>query len=170
MARPQISTAGNEPGPALKKSPAKRASTKRRKSSAGRLRLLFSERVPSRISAIEPVVERLLKGLETSGWVDGQRSAIELAIREALANAVFHGNGSDERKRVALDCFEQGDGSVLLVVRDQGRGFDPASIADPTHPENVCRAGGRGIFLIHHFMDAVEFDRGGREIRMRKCK
>ena len=154
----------------MKKTPAKRPAVKRTKSSAARLRLLFSERIPSRVSAIEPVVGRLLKGLEISGWVDGHQSAIELAIREALANAVFHGNGSDERKRVALDCFEQGDGSVLLVVRDQGRGFDPASVADPTHPENVCRAGGRGIFLIRHFMDAVEFERGGREIRMKKCK
>jgi len=62
----------------------------------------------------------------------------------------------------------QGEENILLVVRDQGNGFDPSRVSNPTSPENIYRAGGRGIFLIYHFMDEVEFGRGGREVRMRK--
>jgi len=134
------------------------------------MRLIFSEKLPSTVAAIEPTVKRLLESLRPEGWMDGHQSEIELALREALANAILHGNGGNERKRVDLDCFAKRDGSLLLVVRDQGRGFDAGRLDDPTRPENIFRAGGRGIFLIRHFMDEVEFDRGGREIRMHKKK
>ena len=100
--------------------------------------------------------------------MNGQPEAIEVALREALANAILHGNRSNTRKPVQLDCFQQRDQSILLVVRDQGQGFDLAHLVDPTRPENILRAGGRGIFLIRHFMDEVDFQRGGSEIRMRK--
>lgn len=108
--------------------------------------------------------------LKAHGCRERQCTAAELSLREALANAILHGNGSDSKKRVELDCYGHGDGSVTLVVRDQGHGFDINSLSDPTSPENVYRDGGRGIYLIRHFMDQVEFDRGGSEIRMRKCK
>ena len=94
--------------------------------------------------------------------------AIELSLREALANAVLHGNGANHRKRVRVECYKQADEALVLVVRDNGRGFDPARLKDPTHAENLFRDCGRGIFLIRHFMDDVQFRRGGREIRMHK--
>lgn len=106
--------------------------------------------------------------LSLYGCVDGQCVAAEVSLREALANAVLHGNKSHPEKRVELDCFQKDDGSLLLVVRDEGAGFDPSLVTDPTKPENIFRAGGRGIYLIKHFMDEVEYRQGGREIRMRK--
>ncbi|MBI3661522.1 MAG: ATP-binding protein [Acidobacteria bacterium] len=131
---------------------------------------MFSEAIPSQIELVDPVVCRAMKVLTEHGCVDGQCTAAELSLREALANAILHGNKAQPRKRVKLECFDDTDGGLLLVVRDQGQGFDPAAVRDPTQPENIFRAGGRGIYLIRHFMDEVEYRNGGRELRMRKRK
>ncbi len=106
--------------------------------------------------------------LGRQGCQERQCVAMELALREALANAILHGNGADEKKRVELACYGHADGSVTLVVRDEGPGFRLDRVRDPTSPENLFRDGGRGIYLIQHFMDEVHFDRGGAEIRMKK--
>lgn len=130
--------------------------------------LVFSDRVPSNTDAIEPVVRRVMDVMNHRPCSNGHCEAVELALREALANAIIHGNCSNSRKRVDVDCYRRRDDSIVLVIRDHGNGFDPGTVSDPTRPENVYRAGGRGIFLIRHFMDEVEFGLGGREIRM--CK
>jgi len=140
----------------------------RARSSSPKVKRIFSEAIPSATHAVEPVVARVLDVLGESGCMNGQPEGIELALREALANAILHGNQGNPRKRVQVDCFQQDDASIVLVVRDQGRGFDPALLEDPTKSENIYRACGRGIFLIRHFMDEVRFLRGGREIHMRK--
>lgn len=119
---------------------------------------------------VEPVVSRAMMVMAEHGCVDGQSAAAELALREALANAILHGNKAQPRKRVQLDCYHESDGSLLLVVQDEGQGFDPATVGDPTRPENLFRTVGRGIYLIKHFMDEVEYHKGGRELRMRKKK
>jgi serine/threonine-protein kinase RsbW len=139
-----------------------------RRRSPEKTQLLFSDRVHSTTDAIEPVIRQVLKEINHWGCSNGHCESIELALREALANAIIHGNRSDARKLVAVDCFRQGEEDILLVIRDQGHGFDPSRVGNPTAPENVYRAGGRGIFLIRYFMDEVEFGRGGREIRMHK--
>jgi serine/threonine-protein kinase RsbW len=131
---------------------------------------VFSEAIPSQIEMVEPVVSRALRVMTEHGCVDGQSTAAELALREALANAILHGNKSEPRKRVQLDCYQESDGTLLLVVQDEGRGFDPAAVRDPTRPENLTRTAGRGIYLIKHFMDEVEYRNRGRELRMRKKK
>jgi serine/threonine-protein kinase RsbW len=138
------------------------------KSKKQTFQLIFSEVVRSDIRAVEQVVARVVAALNGSECADEQCVAADVALREALANAILHGNGSDARKRVELDCFRHADGSVTLVVRDEGSGFDPAKLTDPTEPQNILRSGGRGIFLIRHFMDDVSFRRGGSEIRMKK--
>lgn len=131
---------------------------------------VFSETIPSQIEMVEPVVSRAIKVMTEHGCVDGQSAAAELALREALANAILHGNKSQPRKRVQLDCYHEQDGSLLLVVQDEGQGFDPSAVRDPTRPENLNRTMGRGIYLIKKFMDEVEYHKGGRELRMRKKK
>lgn len=132
------------------------------------VRELLSEAVPSEIRLVEPVVERVMATLERCGCHAPQCEAIELSLREALANAILHGNGCDPKKKVQLACYGHPDGSVTLVVRDEGQGFDLSQLKDPTSPENLFSAGGRGIYLIRNFMDEVEFHRGGSEIRMKK--
>ena len=119
---------------------------------------------------VEPLVSRAMLTMIEFKCVNGQAAAAELSLREALANAILHGNQSHPEKRVQLECFHEGDGSVLVVVRDEGKGFDPATVCDPTLPENLLRPGGRGIYLIRRFMDEVEYHHGGRELRMRKRK
>ena len=99
---------------------------------------------------------------------------VGVAIRESVINAIKHGNQNDRSKRVFV-AFEQviddGAPGLLISVRDQGDGFDPAEVANPLDPENILKASGRGIFLIRSFMDSVELERsprGGMEIRMTK--
>lgn len=141
-------------------------SVHRRNSS--RPKRVYSASFASRVDAVEPQVQQVLRILGQCGCTDGTRSSIEIALREALHNAVLHGNGGNPRKRVRVECYEQPDGSLLFVIRDSGPGFDPALVPDPTKPENLLRDTGRGLFMIRHYMDGVEFSRGGREIRMSK--
>jgi serine/threonine-protein kinase RsbW len=95
---------------------------------------------------------------------------VGLALREALCNAVLHGNCLDPCKLVQVHCrCELGNG-VSIVVKDQGRGFDPSTIPDPSVVGNLDAEHGRGIFLIRWLMDEVSFEFGcwGTELHMRK--
>ena len=97
-----------------------------------------------------------------------------MAVREAVVNAIVHGNKSDPSKLVFIDfsATPAPDPAGLVVrVRDQGTGFDPDGLNDPLSPENMLKASGRGIFLIKQFMDHVSVARareGGMEVRMLK--
>lgn len=135
---------------------------------SGSPQLLLSECIPSQTEQIEPLVDRFLHDLSDLFIVDGHRDAIDLALREALVNAIVHGNQRDPAKRVTVEGYLLPGRQVLVVVRDEGRGFDPASLDDPTKPENLERPAGRGIFLIRQFMDEVQFRDEGREIQMKK--
>jgi serine/threonine-protein kinase RsbW len=117
---------------------------------------------------VEPAVTHALEVLAKRVSLDGQMGAIDLALREAIINAVKHGNRQSRRKRVLVECYRRGNAGLVLVVRDQGKGFDPDSVPDPLLAENLLRETGRGLLLIRHFMDEVSFHRGGREIRMVK--
>jgi len=108
------------------------------------------------------------------GLDDDARHWVSVAIRESVINAIKHGNLNDSTKHVFVE-FEtssaQEPPELKIRVRDQGKGFDPAEIADPLAPENLLKSSGRGIFLIRSFMDDVRLDRapeGGMEIRMTK--
>ncbi len=134
----------------------------------GSPRLLLSESIPSQTDQIEPMADRFLRHLGDLVAADGHRDAIDLALREALVNAIVHGNKGDAAKRVKVEGYALPDRQVLVVVRDEGEGFDPSTLDDPTKPENIERATGRGIFLIRQFMDEVQFRDQGREIQMKK--
>ena len=94
---------------------------------------------------------------------------IAIAVREAMANAVLHGNRSDPAKRVTFS-LERTRERLTIAVRDEGAGMDPASVADPLDPANLLKGSGRGIFLIRAYMDQVEFPdvSSGTEICMTK--
>jgi serine/threonine-protein kinase RsbW len=100
--------------------------------------------------------------------------SVRVAVRESLINAIKHGNGNDLRKRVHVEFteLEDDDGAGLVIrVRDEGAGFDPATIPDCLAPENLLKCSGRGIFLIRSFMDEFVVQRaseGGMEMRMVK--
>ena len=119
------------------------------------------------IELVQAVVEDLLRRLELG---EDDRHWIGLAVREAVANAIKHGNGSDPSKQVEVEVrIDAGD--VEVSVRDEGKGFDPSSVADPLAPENLLRPGGRGIFYMRSLMDKVEYRfgaQGGTEVVLRK--
>jgi serine/threonine-protein kinase RsbW len=124
--------------------------------------------LPSRIEAISPSVDQLMRFILNFRNADGSETEIEVAVREALANAVIHGNGEDAYKRVYVECRCYMDGEVSVKVRDEGQGFDFNAVPDPTTPENRIFTHGRGIYLMKTLMDDVFFDDGGAVVNMRK--
>ena len=127
------------------------------------------ESVPSRISVLSPFVDQLMHFIARFRAIDGSELEIETAIREALANAIVHGNKEDARKRVYVVCRCTRDGEVSIRVGDEGPGFDIDKVADPTTPENRHLPYGRGIYLMKASMDEIAFEQGGAVVYMRKA-
>jgi serine/threonine-protein kinase RsbW len=122
----------------------------------------------SQVEAIAPFTEHLMRFISKFRNPDGSEASIELAVHEALVNAVLHGNRMNPYKRVYVACRCYIDGEISITIRDQGQGFDSRSIPDPTAPENQLSAHGRGIYLMRASMDEVHFEEGGVVVRMRK--
>ena len=135
---------------------------------ADRLRVRFTATISADVNAIRPIVNRVMQVIGEMKCGAGKEFEIELALQEALANAVVHGCGNDPSKKVEVCVACDESRGLLIVVRDPGRGFDPASIPSPITGQNVFSDHGRGIFLVSQLMDEVHFERGGTEIHMRK--
>ena len=125
--------------------------------------------LPSRIPIISPFVEQLMCFIARFRNSDGSELDIEMALREALANAIVHGNQQDSRKCVHVACRCTTDGEVSITVQDQGQGFDTAAVLDPTTPENRLLPHGRGIYLMKTLMDDVCFEQHGAVVCMHKA-
>ena len=99
---------------------------------------------------------------------------VGVAVRESVINAIKHGNAGDERKRVYVEFTaleRESPPGMAIRIRDEGKGFDPAQVPDPLHPDNLLKASGRGIFLIRSFMDELRLQpaaEGGMEVVMVK--
>jgi serine/threonine-protein kinase RsbW len=127
----------------------------------------FDLSLRSEVSAISPFVDNVMQLIRKCQWVHGNEEEIEIALREALANAIVHGNHEDPGKQVYVRC-RCGTDEVALVIRDEGQGYDIGGLPDPTAPENISSSHGRGIFLMKNLMDEVRFERGGAIVYMRK--
>ena len=123
--------------------------------------------LPSQVAAISPFVDRLMLLFRKCGCVSEGESGVEIALREALANAIIHGNHENPRERVYVR-FRCKPNEVSIAVKDEGRGFDISKMADPTAPQNIGSAHGRGIYLMKALMDEVCFEEGGVVVHMRK--
>ena len=132
------------------------------------VRLHFTIRAD--VKAISPVVGGVMQIVHEMECAEGKEFEIETALREALANAIKHGCHNDCSRMVecCVACDELR--GMLIVVRDPGPGFDPASLPSPVHAQNIFAEHGRGIYLINQLMDEVEvkLEAGGTEIHMRK--
>ena len=124
--------------------------------------------LPSKVAAVSLFADQLMRFILNFRSADGSETDIEMALHEALANAVIHGNGENPGKRVYVDCRCYMDGEVSITVRDEGRGFDSNAVLDPTFLENLLFTHGRGIYLIKTLMDEVSFEEGGAVVMMRK--
>ncbi len=124
--------------------------------------------VSGAVSAVTPAVEKIMDVIREMGCAEGKEFEVELALTEALANAVEHGCAGDPSKKVQVCVGCDPDGGLLIIVRDPGAGFDPSQVPSPVVGERLFHTGGRGIFLINQLMDDVRYARGGTEIRLRK--
>jgi len=119
------------------------------------------------VELVQIVVEEALKQLNL---LENDAHWVGIAVREAVANAVKHGNRQDPEKKVEIDFGVEGD-EVVIKVADEGVGFDPGGVDDPLAPENMLRSSGRGIYYMKQFMDHIDYSfrpDGGTEVTMRK--
>lgn len=115
---------------------------------------------------IELAQRELLQAIQQRRYDPASVFAIRLALEEALANAFKHGNKGDPRKHVQMDCRVEHD-VVVIEIEDQGEGFDPLSVPDPTEQENVEIPSGRGLTLMRAFMNEVHIQPPGNRVRMK---
>ena len=120
------------------------------------------------ISAISPFVDKLMLFIKRCRSVPGSEIDVEVALREALANAVVHGNHEDPHKHVYVACRCMPDQGVSIVVKDEGKGFSSTELPNPTAAEQLESTHGRGVYLMTTLMDEVHFERGGTVVYMRK--
>ena len=126
--------------------------------------------LPSHVEAVADAAGAVTDFLRNCGATEEASFGVEMAVREAVTNAVVHGNQEDEAKSVEVIFNCQGN-ELEIEVRDQGPGFDPKDVPDPTDPANLMKTSGRGIFLMRTFMDDIQWNarpEGGTAVRMTK--
>jgi serine/threonine-protein kinase RsbW len=119
------------------------------------------------IEGVVPVVERVVAAMMDASYPDRDVFAIRLALEEAIVNGLRHGNQSDPAKSVRIHYKVRPD-CVLVRVEDQGPGFDPYQVPDPTCEENLERCCGRGVFLMRAYMTWVRYNNRGNCVTL--CK
>jgi len=121
--------------------------------------------VPSLVENIRVVESFIDNSKDTFHIEDDIYGNIMVAVTEAVNNAIRHGNKFDKDKHVYLSLYVEKD-RVRFEIEDEGEGFDYTNLIDPTAPENLENPGGRGIFLIRHLADEVEFNNDGRKVQL----
>ncbi len=115
------------------------------------------------------LIRQIVARLEDEAWDDAGLFAVHMALEEAVMNAIKHGNQRDVAKQVHI-CVASLNNELSVVVRDEGPGFNPECVPDPTEDENLEKPCGRGVLLIREFMDEVSYNDRGNEVRMLKRK
>lgn len=123
--------------------------------------------IPGKSGSILPAVQKIMSVVTELDCATGREFEIEQALMEALNNAIEHGCCNDPSKKVQCCVACDRARGMLIVVRDEGPGFDPSSIPSPTVGQNIFSDGGRGIYLINQLVDEIHFEKGGTEIHMR---
>lgn len=150
--------------------PASRTFANSKEASANARGFEASLQIPSYTGFVAPAAERIIRKLRKSHCIPGKEDDVRTALIEAMANAVVHGNHEDVKKQVRVRCRYEPENCVSITVADEGEGFDPAAVPDPTKPQNLQSEHGRGIFLMKTFMDEVRFEKHGTEVHLvKKC-
>ena len=125
--------------------------------------------LPAELLKVSAFRDEVLRILRERGAAAGHEVDIELALQEALVNAIKHGCQNDPGKSIQCCVTVDDEGAILIVVRDPGDGFELASVPSPLSTTGLLRPSGRGVFLINQLMDEVRFHDRGREVHMRKA-
>ena len=125
--------------------------------------------IPSNLADGGRIVESVIDAMGSAGYEQSTCFAVRLALDEALANAIRHGNGGDSSKTVTVE-YDVDDERVSISITDQGPGFDPTDVPDPTLDENLERPCGRGVMLIKAYMTEVSYNDSGNCVTMIKRK
>ncbi len=123
--------------------------------------------IPSAYTAGKTLIDQLLNQLHQAQWNEHEIFGVHLAVEEALVNAIRHGNGLDESKNVRVLCKLSRE-RLWIQISDEGRGFDPLCLPDPTACENLEAPCGRGVLLMKNFMSRVEYNEAGNCVVMEK--
>ena len=129
---------------------------------------LLSLSFPADLDSVAAVTEQISATIERLDVPEQKRMEIGLAVQEALVNAVVHGCKEDRSKSVSCRMETDPTGRILIIVSDPGPGFNPDKVPDPKQADRMYQDHGRGVYLIRQLMDDVQFERGGRQIRMWK--
>lgn len=125
--------------------------------------------IPSRTDAGRRIIEELTEQLQRDQWASHDIFSVQLAMEEALVNAIKHGNRLDLAKHVRISCRVARD-RLRIEVADEGGGFDPATVPNPTEPDHLDSPRGRGIMLMRSFMSRVEYNDAGTSVTLEKTR
>ena len=125
-------------------------------------KIMIIKSIPENLRQVEKFVDELSEELKLSDEIYGN---ILIATLEAVNNAIIHGNKKQEDLDVEI-LMEQKPEYILISVKDQGPGFNPKSIPDPTAPENLEKVNGRGVFLMERLSDKIEFLQNGALVKL----
>ena len=125
--------------------------------------------ITSSVASVPAVVDRIMAEARDKGYGDSTIGAVRLALDEAIANAIRHGNRADASKNVSID-YSVGDDALRVAVLDEGSGFDPTGVPDPRVNENLLRTSGRGLLLMRSYMDQVYYNDQGNCVVLVKRK
>ncbi|PQO29378.1 ATP-binding protein [Bremerella cremea] len=129
----------------------------------------YVETIPSDTAEGQRLIKELLTQLEKAEWASHDSFGIHLAAEEAIVNAIKHGNKQDPNKSVHVD-IRVGKEEVLIHITDEGPGFNPEAVPDPTLDENLDIPSGRGVMLIKAYMTDVQYNEQGNSVRMTKTR
>jgi serine/threonine-protein kinase RsbW len=124
-------------------------------------------KIPSDVTYLDEVLSYLNRRMVELGIIEPGDTSVLIALDEAIANAIKHGNKSDPRKAVRITAELSADGA-RFTVKDEGVGFAHQSVPDPTDPSRLLEPSGRGLFLMSHMMDEIRFNDRGNEVSMFK--
>ncbi len=127
------------------------------------LKELIIKSTPDNIYQVEEFIEDVRDALEFKDDVYGN---VMVAITEAVNNSIVHGNQGDDTKNVVIQCQTKNPYRLMVAVEDEGSGFNPDDLPDPTAPENLANPGGRGVFLMRNLADEISFKNDGRRVEM----
>lgn len=125
--------------------------------------------IASELEEARGIEQQMLDALEACGYDETEVFAVKLSLEEALVNAVRHGNGNDPTKTISAS-WQVTEKEATFTVEDEGPGFNPDAVPDPTLDENLERPCGRGVMLMRAYMDEVAFNKKGNRVSMTKRK